>query len=320
MTADNNSPLVSLIIVNYNAGKLLNSCLESVSKQDFPNWEVIIIDNASQDNSLESISPKKRIKVIRNEDNIGFAAGQNQGFKLAKGKYLMTLNFDIVMTSSFLGEMIKAINLDDWTGSATCKLLYMKEDGSITNQIYSAGHVLPPNRFPILRGETEYDHGQYDQSEFVFGAPGAAALYRRECLQDVAYQGQFFDESYFMWCEDVDLDWRIKLRGWKCIYTPKAVAYHIGHPKGYDPLFKAFQAQHSIKNRWAMIIADESRENFLANLWPILKYEISLFIYVIRSGLFRSYLIAIKMLVINFSQIIAKRRYVRKRASAIASK
>ena len=305
---------VSIIIVNFNSGPYLNRCLESISQQTYQNLEIIIIDNASQDNSLESIPPETRIKVIRNEDNIGFAAGQNQGFKLAKGKYLMALNFDIVMTSSFLEEMVKAITLDDWTGSATCKLLYMKEDGSITNQIYSAGHILPPNRFPILRGETEYDHGQYDQIGFVFGAPGAAALYRRECLQEVAYQDQFFDESYFMWYEDVDLDWRIKLRGWKCIYTPKAVAYHIGHPKGYKPLFKAFQAQHSIKNRWAMIITDESKENFLANLSPIIKYEISLLIYVIRSGLFKSYLIAIKMLVINFSQIIAKRQCIRKRA------
>ena len=107
---------------------------------------------------------------------------------------------------------------------------------------------MPPNRFVLHRGANERDVGQYDYICDVFGAPGAAPLYRREMLNDIEFQGQYFDESLFTWYEDVDLDWRAKNFGWRCVYTPKAVAYHIGHPEGHGGDLWKISLQ--IRNRW----------------------------------------------------------------------
>jgi GT2 family glycosyltransferase len=306
--------LVSIVIVNYNAGDLLQSCLDSIFQQTYADWEVIIVDNHSQDKSLERITPNHQVRILYNNTNLGFATAQNQGFRAAHGPYLMSLNYDVRLTENFLQAAVAAIGLDPEIGSVTPKLLYMEEDGKLTDRIYAAGHLMPRNRFPLLRGTEEIDQGQYDQPELVFGAPGAAVIFRRDCLEDVAYQGQFFDESYFMWSEDVDLDWRIQLRGWKCLYAPQAVAAHIGHPQGYDPSFTRFQAAHSIYNRWAMITADEASRNIVKNLIPLTRYELSLLIYVLRSGLLSAYLKAGGRYLKDLPKILKKRHWVQSRS------
>jgi GT2 family glycosyltransferase len=306
--------LVSIIIVNYNAGRQLQSCLNSIRKQFYSNWEVIIIDNASQDDSLTTVPSDKAFQVIRNRKNMGFSIAQNQGLRAARGDYLLPLNFDINMLPDFLEELVKAIETDSQIGSVTGKLLYMGLDGAITNKIYSVGHLLPRNRAPLLRGNNEIDLGQYDRAEYVFGAPGAAVLFRKTCLEDIAYQGQYFDETYFMWYEDVDMDWRIQLRGWKCLYEPKAVGYHVGHPGGYDANFLRFHSLHSIRNRWAMISSNEKKNNLFRNFTHLLSYEISLLGYVVRFGLLTTYLQAFAGYLKLLPTIINKRRWVLGRA------
>lgn len=314
-----NPPLVSIIIVNFNAGERLFSCLSSIEKQTYSNWEVIIIDNASNDHSSSLIESNNKIRIIFNHENVGFAKAQNQGIRLAQGDLLLPLNFDIYLTPEFIDQMVRGMHFDNRIGCVTPKFLYMTEDGILTDRIYAAGHFLPKNRFPLLRGVSELDRGQYDQPEFVFGAPGAAPLFSRICLEEVAYQNQYFDESYFMWYEDVDLDWRIQKSGWKCLYWPMAIAYHIGHPEGYDPEFRAFHAFHSIRNRWAMIITNESSENFRKNLFFLISYELSLIRYVMTKGMIIPYSKAVMQLVYYLPQIFSKRSWVQNRAKQTRS-
>ncbi len=305
-------PLVSMVIVNYNSGELLRRCLESVRIQTYPKWEVIIVDNASHDASLRTVEGLDRITIVRNNRNVGFAAGQNQGMRQALGRYLMPLNFDIEMTPQFLDHMVAAIESSPSIGTVTGKLMQMGEEAKRLDLFYSTGHLMPPNRFPLHRGAGERDCGQYDQIEEVFGAPGAAPLYRREMLEDVAFQGQYFDESFFTWYEDVDLDWRAQWRGWKCLYTPWAVAYHRGHPEGLGRNLKHIAI--SIRNRWLMIAADECMVCASRNAFALIGYELGLLRYVVRANLPSAYAKALWSFVHLLPLAQKKRQHIRKRA------
>lgn len=302
--------MVSIVIVNYNAGELLHRCLESIAWQTYPSWEVIIVDNASQDQSLRSVGQFDQVTVIRNSDNMGFAAAQNQGLGLAQGCYLMPLNFDIEMTPRFLDEMVAAMELSPTIGIVTGKLMAMSTDGRHLNTFYSAGHVMPANGHALHRGEGESDHGQYDEMCEVFGAPGAAPLYRREMLEDIAFRGQYFDESLFTWYEDVDLDWRAQRLGWRCVYTPKAVAYHLGHPEGHGG--NLWQLAIGIRNRWLVVLANS---DFRAGtVHALLRYEFSLLRYVVRNGYLSAYVNAWKQFLGLMQTALEKRRWTMQRA------
>ncbi|MBN1136110.1 MAG: glycosyltransferase family 2 protein [Anaerolineae bacterium] len=304
--------MVSIVIVNYNAGELLHRCLASIARQTCPNWEVIIVDNASQDESLQCVEQFGRVRVIRNSKNVGFATAQNQGLGLAQGCYLMPLNFDIEMTPRFLDEMVAAMELAPTIGIVTGKLMTMSTDGRHLDTFYSTGHVMPPNGYALHRGEGERDQGQYDDMGEVFGAPGAAPLYRREMLADIAFRGQIFDESLFTWYEDVDLDWRAQRLGWKCVYTPTAVAYHVGHPEGHGG--NLWQLAISIRNRWLVVLANSDFST--STVSALLRYELSLIRYVVRNGYLSAYVNAWKQFLGLMHTAVEKRRWTMQRARA----
>ncbi|HEX7976350.1 MAG TPA: glycosyltransferase family 2 protein [Anaerolineales bacterium] len=303
---------VSIIIVNYNAGPLLAQCIRSVLAQTFQQFEIIVIDNASWDGSSDSLPEDGRIRLERNRKNLGFARAQNQGMLLAWGRYLMPLNFDILLAPDFLQEMVAAMELSERIGTVSPKLLRMADKGQKDGRIDNAGLLLPSDRLPRHRGLDEQDAGQFDRRVRVFGAMGAAALYRREMLEDIAYKGQFFDESFFMWYEDIDLDWRARLRGWDCLYTPQAVAYHIGDPHGHGK--SAFGAQTSMRNRWMMILANECPSCFVHHFGEMVRVELGLFNHVVKHNLIGAYLRAVVSLLRQSPGVWRKRRWVRGRA------
>lgn len=310
--------VVSIVIVNYNAGELLSRCLRSIEAQTFQDYEIIIVDNASSDTSLEMIQATPRVKIIRNEQNIGFAAAQNQGMKLAHGQYLMPLNFDIEMTPQFLAEMVAAIQMSPNIGIVTGKLMQMGVDGQYLNVFYSTGHVLPPCRCIYHRGLGEQDVGQYDKMAEVFGASGAAPLYKREMLEDISFHGNFFDESLFTWYEDVDLDWRANTLGWKCLYTPKAIAYHIGHLEGHGGDLWKIGLQ--IRNRWLIILANDNFWLFSKATIAMLLYELRLGWYVLSRGYLSAYYTAFTEFFDLIPNALAKRRWTLQRARSRTSK
>lgn len=303
---------IAVIIVNYNAGPLLAQCLRSLESQTFSDFEVLIVDNASADDSLASVEATGRVQVIRNDVNLGFAAAQNQGMRLAQGRYLMPLNFDIVLAPAFLAEVVSAMESGERVGSVSGKMLRMTPDGQPTDVIDNAGLLLPRRRFPAHRGGGEKDAGQYDRPALVFGAMGAAALYRREMLDDIAYRGQYFDESYFMWYEDIDLDWRARLRGWDCVYTPGAVAYHVGDPHGHGR--SRFGAETSMRNRWKMILSNECGRCMIRNAPSLVVEELALLRHVVRHGLTGAYSRAVRSCLASLPATLDKRRSVRGRA------
>lgn len=215
---------VSVTIVNWNGGDYIKKCLDSLVKQTFSNIEVIVVDNASSDGSVEILEIHSSVtKLIRNSENVGFSKAHNQAIKETTGEYVIPLNFDIALEPDFISEMLKAAKFNSEVGIVSGKLY--KKSGDIERIIDTTG-ITMNNMFPGDRGENEEDEGKFEDYEFVFGASGAAPLLKREMLEDIETNGEYFDEDFVYYVEDVDLCWRAQIAGWKCFFTPYAVGYH----------------------------------------------------------------------------------------------
>lgn len=254
---------VSVVIPNWNGEKFISQCLRSVFSQTHPPLEVILVDNGSTDKSLQIVEEDfKKVITIENQANLGFSMAVNQGIERSSGQYILLLNNDIRLEPDFVSAMIEAISARADIGSVSGKLL-RAEDGR-GKIIDSTGHSVFKNRLARDRGEDEEDKGQYDLIEEVFGACAAASLYRREMLDDVQVDGEYFDQTFFAFLEDVDLNWRAQLRGWKCVYTPKAVGYH--HRGGTAIRRTRLVEEHNYKNRYLMILKNDSPASVIRNL------------------------------------------------------
>jgi GT2 family glycosyltransferase len=215
----NVKPQISVIIPNWNGVHHLPTCLDSLRRQTYPNFEVIVVDNGSTDGSLELLrGDYGEVKVVALPENRGFAGGVNAGLRQAQGEVIAVFNNDAEADPYWLEELVKGLARHPEAGMATPKvLLFDRRD-----VINSAGDFYGVDGVPGNRGVWQRDEGQFDNEEYVFGAAGVAAAYRRAMLDEVG----LFDEELFSFCEDVDLAWRAQLAGWKCIYVPTAVVYH----------------------------------------------------------------------------------------------
>lgn len=214
-----------------------------------------MVDNASEDATREVLSKQPEIKVFCNDTNTGFAAAQNQAARAATGTWLLSLNPDVILSPTFITELVAKGELGPRIGTVCGKLLRWdpSTNQQLTNIIDSTGIFFRPDLRHLDRGADQLDSGQYENDEYVFGATGAAALYRRAMLDDIAIEGEYFDEQFFAYREDADLAWRAQLMGWQCVYTPKAVAWHVRRvtPERRKQLPHEIN-WHSIKNRFLM--------------------------------------------------------------------
>ena len=219
---------VSMVMVNWNGIEFLDHFVPSVLSQTYPNIEFFVIDNASEDSSVDWLKAQyPKLRVLRQDRNLGYAGAHNLGIRLSTGEFYMPLNCDLVLTPTFVAEMVGAIKGSHETGSVTGKLLRLGVDGTPSTLIDSTGHVLFKTRTVANRGDGERDTGQYDTHTEVFGVSGTAPLYRRAMLESVRMGDDYLDEDYFAYWEDVDLDWRAQHTGWRARYAPRAVAHHV---------------------------------------------------------------------------------------------
>lgn len=249
---------VSVTIVTYNSGRYIKRCLESVLAQKGPQFEVIVIDNNSTDGTRDILEPyEERCTIIFNERNVGFAAAQNQAIRLARGNWVLTLNPDVLLMPYFIQALLEAGRLDNRIGTVCGKLLVMSPDFNIDAKprVDSTGIYFTPYLRHLDRGSRQIDNGHYLKREYVFGATAAAALYRREMIEDISIDGEFFDSDFFVYREDADVAWRAQLMGWRCLYTPYARGYHVRAvlPGNRRALPKEIN-MHSVKNRFMMRI------------------------------------------------------------------
>lgn len=207
--------------------------LESLRKQTFRDFIVLFVDNASEDGSVQYIHEYfPTVSILKNTRNVGFARAHNQAMRIQPAPFVLVMNPDIILQPTYLETLLTDAEAHPRSGSFGGKLLrFQLPAGELSEAIYSdtldsAGLRGFPSRRVIDRGSGEHDTGQYDRSESVFGISGALALYRRTALEDVRLVHEFFDEDFFLYKEDVDLSWRLQLRGWEAHYVPAAVAYH----------------------------------------------------------------------------------------------
>jgi GT2 family glycosyltransferase len=212
--------LVSILVANWNRAKLLKDCLDSLFRQTHTNCEIIVVDNGSSDESVavvREIFPA--VKIIELGENRGFTGGNSAGLKRACGDFIALVNNDVITEGDWLEKLIWPMLVDPSVGICASKLIVDGRD-----VIDSAGNGFTTGGAGFNRGFGA-DRQRFSISESVFGACGAAVLYRREMLDEIG----FFDDDFFLYDEDIDLSFRAQLAGWKCWYVAGAVAHHKGN-------------------------------------------------------------------------------------------
>lgn len=308
-----NSPLVSIIILSYNSRRYIQKCLDSVVAQDYPDTEILIVINGATDGSDELIREKygrlKNFQVLQPGENLWFSRGNNYAIPQARGEYILVLNQDTILERNFVSLLVLELESDPALGSVTGKLLHYKFDiDSKTKILDSTGIEIFKTRRVIDRGQWEIDLGQYDADTEIFGASGAAAMYRRRALEEIKLPKgsggfEYFDEDFIAYKEDVDLSWRLQLAGYKCRYLPRARIYHgrsIG--RSWPTQFVRFILNRrrqprlvrklSFKNHYLMMVKNELPALFWRHFGYILAREILLLIYTLLFEQFQIFALA----------------------------
>lgn len=303
---------VSVTIVTYNSGRFIKRCLESVLAQKYPNKEIIVVDNASTDGTIDILEQfEDRCRVFYNDENVGFAAAQNQAIQLSNGDWVLTLNPDVLLLPNFIQALVDAGQFDPKIGTVCGKLLTMTSHFEIPDKpvVDSTGIYFNPMLRHLDRGSQEVDNGHYLQYEYVFGATAAAALYRRAMIDDISLDGEFFDSDFFVYREDADVAWRSQLMGWKCLYAPYARGYHVrkvlpGNRRALPPEIN----MHSVKNRFLMRIKNISPSLYRRNWFSITSRDIVVIMCCLlwEHTSLKAYWFLLK----NLKRTVAKRRLI----------
>lgn len=223
MTADINGgvPLVSIVIVNYNARRFLDELLISVSRQEYPLVEVLFVDNGSSDDSVEFVRRMfPEITVIENDDNLGYGVANNIGIRSARGDYVFLLNTDTIIKPDAISNLVDFMANRPKVGAAQSKLL-LGFDGTL---IDSAGSYMTWSGFLHHHGWSDVDGPEYENDFDIFSGKGASLMLRRSVIDDVGV----FDDDFFLYFEESDLCWRIWLAGYSISFVPASVVYHEG--------------------------------------------------------------------------------------------
>jgi len=288
--------MVSIILLNWNGKRFLADCIQSLCAQTFTDYELIIVDDHSTDGSQELLTQHyAQYALFFNASNRGYCGGANLGIRNSIGEYVLILNPDVILSPDYLIHIVDAFARDPEVGIVTGKLLRFDR-----TTLDSTGQFLRKNLTPLERGYGVPDQGQYEQPEYVFSSCGAAACYRRAMLEDIRLAGDYFDEAYFAFYEDLDVGWRAQLLGWKAYYTPSAVAYHyrggglvaLVHKKSWFELLPGVQEasftkkpaalqRHIIKNRYLTLLKNASWQDLVHGGWDLVRFEVCLWGYML---------------------------------------
>jgi GT2 family glycosyltransferase len=248
---------IAAVIVTNNHAHTLPACLHAVLRLEGAIQDIIVVDNASTDSSAD-IAESAGVRVIREDRNTGFAAAANRGIAATSSPWVLSLNPDCAPRPGFVTTLLEAVEgspAPEEIAAATGKLLRASgDDLTPEGVIDAAGMVVTPAGRHFDRGAGEAADGRYEEPAWVFGGSGAACLYRRAALVDVAYHpDEVFAPTFFAYREDAELAWRLQWRGWRCLYVPRAVA---AHRRGFRPEHgrRGHEAinRHSVKNRFLM--------------------------------------------------------------------
>jgi GT2 family glycosyltransferase len=268
-----NYPLVSLMVLNWNGADMLEECIDSLKRLEYPGKDIIVIDNASSDSSIGILDSMEGVTVVRNPRNLGYAGGNNAGFRLAKGTYIATINNDIIVEPSWLTRLVTIIDGDETIGIISGRQMnYFDRD--IVDSLYSYLH---PSMifFPEAFGRRFDRAGLPPGPLRVLGVSGASTLYRKRMIEDLCG----FDETLFAYHEESDLCMRAFLSGWKCVFVPSAVVYHR-RSVSFNRI-KGVMFFYQTRNRLWFIYKYSPASLFIKNLFWIMFTELRILRIVI---------------------------------------
>lgn len=294
------------MIPNWDGKDLLNDCLKSLESQTFEGFEIILVDNASSDNSIQYVENNfPKVKIIKLDKNYGFAKAINEGVKKSKAEYVVFLNNDTRVDKDWLTNLVECAKSHPEVISVNSKILnfYNREKidgvGILINEVGQARSI----------GWDEKDLGQFEKEQYIFGATGGASLFRRQ--EFTAVGG--FDENYFMYCEEVDFAFRAQFLGFQFIYCPKAVVYH--KHKATAKKLPQHVEYWQFKNMTQTIIADFPTR-LLLKRWRLLKIILVHFntiFYQIRNGFFWPPILTEVWLLLHLPYLLQKRFKIQKK-------
>ena len=306
---------VAVPIVSTNEGELLRRCLPAVLEQ--PDVDVVVCDNGSTDSTAE-VAREHGVRCVRFPERLDFSRAMNAALREAGGDAVLFVQPDCFLTPGFIDAARARLDEPD-VGAVAPKLVRTTgpEESDRLDLLDTAGMVVDRRRKNGLVG-----HGRpalaYDAPGEAFGADGALALYRRAALEESAVDGQVFDEDLVRWGSDADLAWRVRLLGWRCVYEPRALAFHI---RSYSPSTRAGMPESDrrmqFRNRYLMIAKNDPLRGLVRDLPRIALYEVLALGHALlrEHHLLRGYVEAVRLL----PRMLRKRRALqrRRRVSAL---
>lgn len=259
----------TVVIVNWNGRRHLEGCLKALARQTLPAFEVVVVDNGSTDGSTELVRDRfPWVRLLVNDSNRGFAAGNNTGIEASGAPFVATLNNDTVPSDGWLERLLEPARVDGTVGMVASKMLFADRPGVVN----SAGIAIDRVGIAWDRLGGEPDQPGSTEEE-VFGPCAGAALYRRAMLDEIG----LFDEEFFAYLEDVDLAWRARLAGWRCIYQPAAVVSHAHSATGIEG--SPFKSYHLGRNKIWCIARNYPWPHLLGWLPAIAAYDLAAVAY-----------------------------------------
>ena len=267
------SPLVSVIVLNYNAGELLVNCINSLKKSSHTNLEIIIVDNISSDNSQKKCKEKfPEIKLIQNNKNLGYCGGNNVGIKEAKGEFIIILNPDTIVQANCINELISAYNKFG-EGLYQPKILSLNEE----NIIQSTGNMLHVFGFGFARDKGNKVENKVEEIEKIGYASGTCLFTSREVINKVG----LLDEFLFLYHDDLDLGWRAAQIGINSYYVPKSKIFHV---ESYSLKWSSKKFYWLERNRKYCLLTHYSKETYEKMRFSLMLVDLFVWTFYFSKG------------------------------------
>ncbi|AKB36595.1 Glycosyltransferase [Methanosarcina siciliae C2J] len=286
----------SVVILSYNSKEDLMECIPSLMSQTYPGFEIIVVDNASRDGSEEFVRTNyPEIKVVQTGKNLGYAAGNNAGFEVAEGEYIVVINPDTVVDSNWLSKLINPFDSDPEIAATTSKILIYSQN-EIINTCANTNHY---TGLTFCRGFNK-PSCEFDSYQEVGSVSGCSFAIRRDILKNL----NGFDSDFFLYQEDADLSWRIRFAGGRIMYVPESIIYHK-----YKLSISPWKEFYLERNRYLILLKNFSSRTLLLLLPALIVTEIVTMGHAVLNGpryiysKLQAYLWVIK----NIKEILTKR-------------
>ena len=272
---EENDPLISIVILNYNAGGLLIDCIDSIQKSNYKKFEIIVVDNISKDKSHKKCKEKfPNIKLIENSENLGYCEGNNVGLRVTNGEFVVILNPDTIVDPSWLSELLYAYRKNG-NGIYQPKFLASTDH----SMLLSTGNMIQIFGFGYSRAKGDIDKKQYENFEKIDFASGTCIFTSKKIIEEIG----LFESFLFAFHDDFELCWRGALIGINSFYVPSAIVYHPieGYSFKWSPLkFKLLE-----RNRKYCLLTLYSRSTFYKMIPGLLLVDIAVLFFYLSKGL-----------------------------------